>query len=180
MSHISRRTLVTTGASLLATSASLLMLREVEAATHDVVHHPMPPSNALPPPALHHASGNASASDRHSMSEEMRRCIQLCHDCHAVCLHVIGHCVELGGRHAAPDHIRLLMDCAQICATTADYMARGSSLHARMCSFCSEICRRCAERCEQLRGEDPVVTQCAELCQRCAESCEQMASHGAA
>jgi hypothetical protein len=180
MSDISRRTLVTTGASLLATGASLMMLRGVDAATHDVIHNPMPQSNALPQPAPLQASGKASASEGHHMSEEMKRCIQLCQDCHVFCIQVIGHCLELGGRHAAPDHIRLLMDCAQMCSTAADYMARGSSLHDRTCGLCAEICRLCAESCDQIQGDDQLVKQCAEMCRRCAESCEQMASKGAA
>jgi hypothetical protein len=180
MSDISRRTLVTTGASLLATGASLMMLRGVDAATHDAVHNPMSPSNALPQTAPLHTSGKASASEGHHMGEEMRQCIQLCQDCHALCTQMIRHCLELGGRHAAPDHIRLLMDCAQMCSTTADYMARGSLLHDRTCGLCAEICRLCAESCDQIQGDDQLVKQCAEMCRRCAESCEQMASKGAA
>jgi hypothetical protein len=180
MSDISRRTLVTTGASLLATGASLMILRGVDAATHDAVHDPMPQSDALPQPALLQASGKVSASEGHHTREEMRQCIQLCQDCHALCIQMIGHCLVLGGRHAAPEHIRLLMDCAQICTTTADYMARGSSFHDRTCSLCSEICRRCAESCEQLQGNDQLIKQCAEMCRRCAESCERMAPKGTA
>lgn len=157
MPDVSRRTFVTTGASLLATGASLMMSRRLDAATHE-----------------------AAAMEEHHMSEEMRRCIQLCQDCHALCIKMIGHCLRLGGRHAAPDHIRLLMDCAQICTTSADYMARGSSLHDRVCGLCSEICRLCAESCERVAGDDQMVKQCGELCRRCAGSCEQMESKGAA
>lgn len=180
MSDISRRTLVTTGASLLATGASLMMLRGVDAATHDAVHDPTPQSNALPQPSLLQASGKVSASDGHHMMDDMTRCIQLCQDCHALCIQMIGHCLKLGGRHAAPDHIRLLMDCAQICTVTADYMARGSSFHDRTCVLCSEICRLCAESCEQLRRDDQLIKQCADMCRRCAESCERMAPKGTA
>ncbi len=153
MTDISRRTMVTTGASLLASSASLMMLRGVEAATHSM-----------------------AATERHDMNEEMKRCIQLCQDCHALCIQLVGHCVQLGGRHAAPDHIRLLMDCAQMCATNVDYMLRESSFHSRVCELCSEMCRRCAESCEQVAGDDQKVKQCAELCRRCAESCKNMSS----
>lgn len=157
MPDVSRRTLMTTGASLLATGASLIMSRRLDAATHE-----------------------AATMDGHHMSEEMRRCIQLCQDCHALCIQMIGHCLRLGGRHAAPDHIRLLLDCAQICTTSADYMARESSLHDRVCGLCSEVCRLCAESCEHVAGDDQMVQQCVEMCRRCAGSCEQMESKGAA
>jgi hypothetical protein len=177
MSDISRRTLVTTGASLLATGASLMILRGVDAATHDAS---TPQSNTISDRALLHPSETTLASEGHHMREEMNRCIQLCQDCHALCTELIGHCLELGGRHAAPDHVRLLMDCAQMCTTAADYMARGSSLHDRTCDLCSEICRLCAESCEQIQGDDQLVKQCAEMCRRCAESCERMAPKGTA
>jgi hypothetical protein len=167
MSDMNRRTLVTTGASLLATGASLMLLRAAEAATQGGAPHP---------------SANGTPMDGHhqNMSEEMRHCIQLCQDCHAICIQTIGHCLRLGGRHAAPDHIRLLMDCAQLCTTTADYMARESLFHDRICGLCSEICRLCADSCEQAGGDDQMVKQCTELCRRCAGSCDHMASKGAA
>jgi hypothetical protein len=180
MSDISRRTLVTTGASLLATGASLMLLRGADAATHDAAHDPTPQSNASSQPALLQASEKVSTSEGHHMMDDMRRCIQLCQDCHVLCIQMIGHCLQLGGRHAAPDHIRLLTDCAQMCATTADFMARGSSLHDRTCGLCAEICRLCAESCKQLQGDDQLVKQCAEMCRGCAESCERMAPKGTA
>jgi hypothetical protein len=180
MSNISRRTFVTTGASLLATGASLMMSREVEAATQDAGHGPMREPQALPDSSLLHMSGEATTMDGHRMSEEMRRCIQLCQDCHVTCIQIIDHCLKLVSRHAAPDHIRLLMDCAQLCTTTADFMARESLFHDRTCSLCSEICRLCAESCERVAGDDQSVTQCSELCLRCAESCTRMASNKAA
>jgi hypothetical protein len=180
MSGISRRTFVTTGASLLATGASLMMLRGAEAATHDAVHDPLQASNGLPQSSHLQTSGEVLAMEGHHMSEDMKLCIQLCQDCHSLCTQLIGHCLQLGGRHAAPNHIRLLMDCAQMCTTTADYMARESSFHDRTCGLCSEICRLCAESCEQVAGDDQMVKQCAELCRRCAGSCERMASKAAA
>ncbi len=155
MPDMSRRTFVTTGASLFATSASLAILRGADAATHE-----------------------AATMEGHHMSEEMRHCLQLCQDCHALCIHMIGHCLQLGGRHATPHHIRLLTDCAQMCTTAADYMARESSLHDRVCGLCSEMCRLCAESCEQTAGNDQMIKQCAELCRRCLGSCERMASKG--
>ncbi|OQW40545.1 MAG: ferredoxin [Nitrospira sp. HN-bin3] len=114
------------------------------------------------------------------MNVDMQRCIRLCRDCHAQCIELLDHCVTLGGRHVAPAHIRLLMDCAQLCTVTADFMARASALHDRTCTLCAEACRRCAESCAQLAGSDQLLKQCAELCRHCAESCDRMAIHSAA
>ena len=75
----------------------------------------------------------------------MQKCIQLCRDCHAMCTQTIAHCLKLGGRHAAPDHIRLMVDCAQMCETTAEYLLRGSPFHERICGVCSEACEQCGK-----------------------------------
>ena len=178
---IGRRTFLSIGASVLAAGASFIVLPRVDAASREAVDDPMRVPGALPQPSLLEASQGATIMEYgHHTNEEMRRCIQNCQDCHAICTEMIVHCLQLGGRHAAPDHIRLLADCAQICATSADYMLRVSSLHHRTCGLCSEVCRLCAEDCERLAGDDQMVKQCAEMCRRCAESCERMASKVAA
>jgi hypothetical protein len=111
----------------------------------------------------------------HQISQDMRQCIENCTECHNVCVETVDHCLRLGGPHAEADHIRLLLDCAQICATSADFMLRGSDLHPRVCGVCAEACDRCAESCEQL-GDDTQMRHCAEVCRRCAESCRRMAA----
>lgn len=106
---------------------------------------------------------------------EMQDCINNCLDSHTVCLETVGHCLQKGGRHAAAEHIRLLLDCAEICQTSANFMIRGSDLHTRTCAVCAEVCERCAESCEQF-GDDERMRACAEACRRCAESCRRMAA----
>jgi hypothetical protein len=86
----------------------------------------------------------------------------------------------LGGKHAEANHVRLLLDCAQICATSADFMLRASLDHTRTCAVCAEICRRCAEECERIAGQDEMIRRCAEICRKCAKTCEQMAHAKAA
>jgi hypothetical protein len=110
----------------------------------------------------------------HTLSPEMRRCSEQCAQCHAVCVETAQHCLERGGRHAEAGHVRLLLDCAQICATSEDFLLRGSDLHALTCGACAEVCTRCAEACEQMR-DDEVMRRCAEICRQCAESCARMA-----
>ena len=111
-------------------------------------------------------------------TEEIQRCIALCQECHEVCLRTVPHCLEKGGQHAEAAHIRLLLDCAEICETSANFMVRHSDLHTETCRACSEICQRCAEDCERL-ADDDMMRRCAEICRRCAESCRQMAGAGA-
>jgi hypothetical protein len=104
----------------------------------------------------------------------MRRCIQECQSCHSICLETVTHCLQQGGAHAEPEHIRLMLDCVEICQTSANFMLRGSDLHPLTCGTCAEVCERCAADCERL-GEDELMRRCAEACRRCADSCRRMA-----
>jgi hypothetical protein len=82
----------------------------------------------------------------------------------------------MGGKHADPNHIRLLQDCAQICITSADFMLRGSQYHGLTCAACAQICEACAQECESMADGNDFMQRCADACRRCAESCRQMAS----
>jgi hypothetical protein len=109
-------------------------------------------------------------------THSMEQCIENCTNCHRVCL-------ETAARHfngeAAPKleekHVRLLLDCAEICRTSADFMIRGSEVHAHTCQACAAICENCADACDEM-GTDPYMAACAEICRRCAESCREMAA----
>jgi hypothetical protein len=118
-------------------------------------------------------------SEQMRLTEEMLRCIRNCLNCHSLCEVTAMHCLHLGGSYAAPDHIRLLLDCAEICRTSAGFMLRGSDLHPRTCAVCAEVCQRCAEECERF-GDDAQMRSCAEACRICATSCREMARDDAA
>ena len=111
-----------------------------------------------------------------AVTADMQHCIEECQNCHNLCTQTITHCLQRGGEHAAPEHIRLLLDCAEICETSANFMLRGSPLHTQTCMVCSHVCTRCAEDCERLGSDDALMRRCAEVCRQCAESCRVMAS----
>jgi hypothetical protein len=110
----------------------------------------------------------------HEISAEMRQCIQKCLGCEQACSFMVPHCLHKGGRHADGAHIGLLLDCAAVCATSAQLMMRGSKHHARMCAVCADVCEACARDCESFR-DDPEMQRCAEACRQCADSCREMA-----
>lgn len=109
-------------------------------------------------------------------NSEMQLCSQACTDCYRICVKTLQHCLHMGGKHAEPNHIRLMLDCAEICQTSANFMLRGSDLHPRTCDVCVDVCERCAEECERIAPGDEDMARCAELCRRCAESYAQMAA----
>ena len=110
------------------------------------------------------------------ISSEMQQCIDECTRCHNICLALVNHCLERGGKHADPAHIAMLLDCAEICQTSANFMLRSSERHHLTCRVCAEVCRVCADDCERMAEGDEMMQQCADQCRRCQESCERMAA----
>ena len=110
-----------------------------------------------------------------SQNQNMTDCIEACSECHETCERMIyQHCLKLGGKHAEPEHLRLMADCAQICRVSADFMVRGSPRHAQTCGICAEICAACADDCERVGDMD----DCVSACRRCADACREMAGAG--
>lgn len=107
------------------------------------------------------------------MSAQMQQCLDDCLKCHQTCLETVMYCLSMGGKHANDAHIRMMLDCAEICQASANMMMRNSEFSERLCGVCAEVCIRCAEDCEQF-GDDERMKACAEACRRCAESCQTM------
>jgi hypothetical protein len=120
---------------------------------------------------------NITLEHHTSKFEEMQLCIYNCQESHRACLETLTHCLGKGGKHAEPTHIRMLLDCAEICQLSANFMLRESPLHHFTCGVCSKICERCAGDCERLDPGDEHMRHCAELCRECAATCKDMAAH---
>ncbi|MBU8541994.1 MAG: ferredoxin [Bosea sp. 12-68-7] len=106
---------------------------------------------------------------------DMSNCIRECLDCHRSCTETVIHVLHGGGHHAEATHLVSLLDCAQICITSADFMARHSPHHAHLCRECAEICEACAKLCEEHEDPDGRMKANAEACRRCAATCREMA-----
>ena len=109
------------------------------------------------------------------LNDEMRRCIQQCLSCYAMCLETVQHCLMMGGKHAEQQHIALMLTCARTCETSASAMLLGTHHHNETCRACAALCRACAEECRRMAQGDETMQRCAEECERCAASCERMA-----
>lgn len=108
----------------------------------------------------------------HAYDSQIEDCMRKLLHCHKTCLGMaMTHCLEMGGEHARPQHLRLMLDCAQICATTGDFLARKSQFHTQIAIFCATVCDTCAQDCENI-GE---MEESAKACRACAESCRQAA-----
>ncbi len=106
-------------------------------------------------------------------TSEMQECIQACLDCHAICLReAMNHCLTQGGKHTEPTHFRLMLNCAELCQTSANFMLSHSDWHSDLCALCADVCDACARSCEEV-GE---MDECVAACRACSESCRQMAA----
>jgi len=112
-------------------------------------------------------------SSETSTSVEVQECIKDSLDCYQACTETTVKCLIRGGRHAENEHLNLLMDCARICNTNADFMLRNSTYHPQTCGITADICDECADMCD--RFDDDYMKECASVCRRCAESCREMA-----
>lgn len=100
--------------------------------------------------------------------ESIINCIDHCNRCHHECLETaMNYCLERGGEHAQPPHLRLMLACAEICQTAANVMLIGHGVHEHVCRACAKVCDQCADDCERIGDMD----SCVEVCRRCAESC---------
>ncbi len=109
----------------------------------------------------------------HAFSREITTGIDACLECQKTCLGMaMTHCLEAGGEHVRPQHFRLMIDCAAICATTADFMLHKSQFHRELCRLCATICTACAEECARL-GD---MEECISACRACAAACGAVAA----
>jgi hypothetical protein len=103
----------------------------------------------------------------------MTQCIARCIECYRICVETsMQHCLEEGGDHVEPEHFRLMVNCADICRTTADFLLSQSEFHPRLCALCADVCEACAMSCRDIGGMD----DCVQACERCATSCAALAA----
>lgn len=117
-------------------------------------------------------------SDQNTLSSEMQNCIDNCIECQKVCFQMAmtQDWQQAAGKPVEQDLFRLLINCAEICHVSANFMLSNSPLHAAVCAACADVCDSCAKSCDEAGG----MAECAQASRRCAESCEDMArSHGA-
>jgi hypothetical protein len=112
---------------------------------------------------------------RNTNDEVMARAIHDALECMRVCEETVSYCLHQGGRHVEAEHLKLMIDCAEICGPAAAFMQRGSRFMAELSRTCAAVCQACAVDCAQFEGDEQMM-RCVEACRRCADSCTEMAS----
>lgn len=79
---------------------------------------------------VHHFTGEYNMNN----NINMQACIDACSHCHQTCLHTaMIHCLVIGGKHVEANHFRLMINCAEICQASANFMLSGSDFHKKVC-----------------------------------------------
>jgi hypothetical protein len=118
---------------------------------------------------------NDATMQNNEEHDAMQECIEECLNCHAVCTMTAQHCLVKGGEHADVNVVGVLLDCAELCQVSANFMLRGSPFHAVTCAAAAELCRACEEVCRTV-ADDEQMEHCADVCAACGDSCERTAA----
>lgn len=97
--------------------------------------------------------------------------IELCLRCHQECTETFQYCLQRGGEHVDPHHLKLMQTCIEICYVSAKFMMLQSPYQHMLCEVCSQICLACAKSCEELH--DDALAECIRTCLQCADVCHR-------
>lgn len=108
---------------------------------------------------------------------EKRYLTELLYKCASECDYCATACLDDEEVKSLSKCIKLNLVCADICRTTAIFIARETVHAEHIIKECTEICDLCAKECQQHDTES--CKRCAEVCSNCAEQCKrtEMASH---
>jgi hypothetical protein len=101
-------------------------------------------------------------------------CIDACLKAHRACTESVIHDLQQAGAGADWELIQLLLDCADITETNANFMLRSSKLHHLTCQVAADVADRCATACEKHATEDVRLRECADACRRAATWCRKV------
>ncbi|AMR29356.1 ferredoxin [Hymenobacter psoromatis] len=101
-----------------------------------------------------------------SLLDALNACVASCENCATAGLRgddiqMMARCIELD------------RDCADFCALTARFVARGSEHAQHLLDECAEICKACGDECEKHAAHMEHCRECAEACRRCEQACRQ-------
>lgn len=102
-------------------------------------------------------------------------CVRACETAERACSRAMSCALEIGGAHADPEFLRLLMECSRSCARSGQILVRGWWEQGPVCLECAELCEVCADECGG--APDPAFAACADACRACARCCRHLASN---
>ena len=113
--------------------------------------------------------------DRLGISPQVRACIEATSNCYTVCTETLSYSLNGGGHLFEQRHLRLLIDCCEVCQTTQNTLLRSSEVGTMLAAVCVEVCEKVVESCRQVDDSDGQLLECVEACEHTADCCRQLA-----
>ena len=113
--------------------------------------------------------------ERLGISLRMRRCIEATSDCYTVCTETLNYRLNGGADIPDPEHVRLLIDCCEVCQTTQNSLLRASELGTMLSAVTVEACEKVSESLRAIDGSDEQLEHCADVCDETADCCRELA-----
>jgi hypothetical protein len=129
--------------------------------------------NRPPSPA---APARSAPSPSMPSSDLLSTGLKSCQDWAGMCLRTMTACLDLTADPTNTRHVAALQDCADMCETTARFIARRSPHLSLLCRACADLCTLCARECDAIHG-DTCAVECAQACRLCAETCLSLTVH---
>lgn len=104
---------------------------------------------------------------------DLRAAFLACLRAHEACEAAVGHVLR-AGEGAVDERVGTLLDCSDVCRTTARHIRQGSPLLRGTAGVAAELCERAAEACAALAAL-PAMATYAETCRRSAGCCRRVA-----
>jgi hypothetical protein len=113
--------------------------------------------------------------ERIGIPPKVRACIEATSACYTVCTETLSYSLDGGGHLFDERHLRLLIDCCEVCQTTQNALLRSSEVGTMLAAVCVEVCEKVAENCRKVDGMDSQLMECAETCDHTADCCRRLA-----
>jgi Family of unknown function (DUF6158) len=92
-------------------------------------------------------------------------------DCAQACVACADACMSEPDAAALTGCVRLNLDCADVCATTARVLSRSGATSEALLDACGQTCRACAEECARHAGHHEHCRICAQACRVADQAC---------
>jgi hypothetical protein len=106
-------------------------------------------------------------------ASDLRAAFLACLRAHEACEAAVAHALR-ANEAGVDERVGTLLDCADVCRTTARHIRHGSALLRGTAGVAAELCERAAEACAAL-GAAPAMATHAETCRRSAACCRRVA-----
>lgn len=114
-----------------------------------------------------------STEPRVPSASDLRAAFLACLRAHEACEAAVTQVLR-GEDGAVDERVGTLLDCADVCRTTARHIRHASPLLRGTAGVAAELCERAAEACAALASAPAMLTY-AEACRRSAACCRRVA-----